>query len=223
MIGSEIFGQRRSLPGRHRRWQTALLWLTLAWALVAAGCGKSPPGIAPLSTDAVILAYGDSLTYGTGATDEQAYPRQLQTLVGLRVVNAGVPGETTPEALERLDSTLREFRPELVVLCSGGNDMLRQMDRTAMQRNLEEMIRRIRASGSAVILLGVPEPKLLRLKAAPEYAAIADALEVPADLEVIPATLGERGLKSDAIHPNAAGYRRIAEAVARLLHDSGAI
>lgn len=188
--------------------------------LVACGAG---PAVEPLAADATILAFGDSLTAGTGAKRDQAYPAQLAAMLSQKVVNAGVPGETTAGGLQRLPEMLATHDPALVVLCLGGNDMLRKLDRGQAKANLAAMIRMIRERGAQVVLLGVPEPGLLLLSAPGFYTELAEEFGLPYDGETLPNILADRSLKSDPIHPNAAGYLELAGAVRSLLTDAGAI
>lgn len=179
------------------------------------GCG-GPKELRPLAPGAVVLAFGDSLTSGVGAETEESYPAVLGSLLGCEVVNAGVPGEITEEGLDRLPHLLQRHRPGLVILCHGGNDMLRRRDDASIVRNLRTLIETAQASGADVVLLGVPRPGIF-LKAPDFYGALADEYRLPYDGKTLPKILSSPGLKSDALHPDAEGYRKLAEQVAALI------
>ena len=195
--------------------------LVLLLALVIAACGARTR-LEPLPREAVVLAFGDSLTYGTGAAEAESYPAQLESLIGRRVVRAGVPGEVTAQALERLPGALDEFAPRLLVLCIGGNDFLRRLGNEQAERNVRAMIELARRRGVDVLLIGTPEPGVFPSPPA-FYATLAKELRVPYEGDVITEVLKDARLKSDPIHPNAAGYRVIAERVAAVLRKNGAI
>lgn len=198
----------------------ALLLLQL---LSACGSGGKVASLPRLASDATVLAFGDSLTAGNGANRDEAYPAQLSKLIQREVINAGIPGETTAGGLERLAGTLDEHSPKLVILCEGGNDMLRRMDRATMRDNLAAMIEEIRSRGVPVVLLAVPAPTLIGLDADPTYAELAKRFEIPLLAGTLPEILDDNDLKADQIHPNAKGYRQLAEAIAELLRKSGAV
>ena len=191
-------------------------------AAALAACGGSAAKLDKLAPDAVVLAFGDSLTYGTGAPRDASYPAILEREIGRKVVNAGVPGETSASGLQRLPDVLEETRPALLILCHGGNDFLRRMDDAAAAENLRSMIRLARQKGVAVVLLATPKPSLPP-SVPPFYAQIAAEMGVPFEEAVMKEVLSDRSLKSDLVHPNDRGYREIASAVHRLLRKSGAI
>ncbi len=188
---------------------------------VSAGCDK-PPRLSSLGPDAVILAFGDSLTHGTGAGRDESYPARLGEELQRTVINAGVPGETSAEGVARLPGVLDEHRPGLVILVHGGNDFLRRHDLAGVAENLRTMIDLSRASGAEVVLVGVPQPGIV-LSPPPFYQELADELGLPYEGQILGEILGKRELKSDAIHPNASGYALMAEGFARLIHEAGGI
>jgi lysophospholipase L1-like esterase len=180
------------------------------------------PKLPSLANDAVIVAFGDSLTFGRGAEPTESYPAVLEKMIGRRVVNAGVPGEVTGDGLLRLPEVLEREKPVLLLLCHGGNDELRRLNQQQAANNIREMIRLAQKREVAVVLIAVPAPGLSFSPAA-MYREIAKELSIPIEEETLSAILANSSLKSDYIHPNAAGYRRLAESIATLLHKSGAI
>lgn len=197
----------------------ALHWAFVA--LVLCGCGDRPR-LEHLPTDAVVLAFGDSLTFGTGASEDESYPAQLERMIGRRVVRAGVPGEVTAQALARLPEALDEHAPRLLLLCSGGNDFLRRLGNEQAERNVRAMVKLARTRGIGVLLIGTPEPGF-GVSPPAFYAGIAAEYRVPYEGAIIGEVLKDRSLKADPIHPNARGYKLIAERLAYTLRQSGAI
>lgn len=195
--------------------------LLFCTAAVLVACGKQPT-LARLPSDATILAFGDSLTFGTGAKEEENYPSRLAPLVGRRVVHAGIPGDVTAGALERLPAALEEHSPRLLLLCIGGNDFLRKLGKEQAAANVRAMVKLARSKGIQVVLIGTPEPGF-GVSTPAFYGEIAKEFELPYDGDTIADVLKDRSLKSDLVHPNARGYQIIAERLAGLLKKSGAI
>jgi lysophospholipase L1-like esterase len=195
--------------------------LVVCCAALAGACGESAR-LAPLAPDAVVLAFGDSITYGTGARESDSYPAQLEELIGRKVVRAGVPGEVSAEALERLPAALEQHQPALLILCIGGNDFLRNLGKTQVEANVRRMIFLAQERGAGVLLIGTPE-KGLTVTPPAFYGELATQFRIPYEGGVIGEILRDSELKSDTIHPNARGYRLIAERVAERLRDAGAL
>jgi acyl-CoA thioesterase I len=204
----------------------ALLGAAASAALLA-GCGKRQAARAEgLPAGSVVLALGDSITHGTGAAPEAAYPAQLAQLTGWSVVNAGVPGDTSAQALARLPALLAEHQPALVIASIGGNDFLRRLPEADTETHLRRIVALARASGAQVLLVAVPRPTLAAAMGAglsdhPLYEKLAADLALPMHGGGWAEVLGNEQLRSDQIHANAAGYRAFAEGLAARLRATG--
>jgi lysophospholipase L1-like esterase len=191
--------------------------------LLLTGCSKSIPQLSPLSSNHTILAFGDSLTWGTGTIEDQSYPAILEQLTGIRVINEGIPGEVSAKGLARLPSLLDKYQPQLLILCHGGNDILRRKSMGAMAENIREMIREAQQREIEVVLIGVPQFSLFSYESDERYQQIAAEFKIPYEAEILPSIESDDKLKSDKIHPNAAGYRKMAEAIYQLLLTHSAL
>lgn len=200
------------------------LMITLCFILLLTACDKAPEAVfEPLSDNAVILAFGDSLTYGVGADKAMAYPTILSHLSQREVINEGVSGEISRYGLLRLPTLLDDYQPELLILIHGGNDILKKIPLTQTKANLKQMIDLAHQRGIKVVMLGVPEPNVFSLSSAAIYQQIAEENQIPVDLNTLATILDDNALKSDMIHPNARGYQLMAENIFKLLQQSGAL
>jgi lysophospholipase L1-like esterase len=198
-----------------------ILFLVIILSACFVDC-SSPPKLSLLAANDVIVAFGDSLTFGTGVEQIYSYPAVLGQMIGRKVVNAGVPGEVTADGLSRLPKVLQQEKPALLILCHGANDQLRRLNLRKAADNIKKMISLARHEGVSVVLIAVPAPNL---SVSPHvmYGEIAWELSVPLEEKILSEVLADSKLKSDFIHPNATGYRLMAEAIAALLKKSGAI
>lgn len=172
-----------------------------------------------LQSDAVILAFGDSLTYGNGALSNESYPAVLARRIERKVINAGIPGELSSDALARLPAELDKHHPNILILCHGGNDLLQKKDETALRRNLEAMVDLAQTRHIDVILIAVPEFGLLYLTPHPLYKAVARQYQLPIENDILSDLLHDNRYKSDLIHPNTAGYEKMAEAIEKMVRE----
>lgn len=159
------------------------------------------------------VAFGDSLTSGVGASEGSDYPSLLAAKVGVQIINKGVPGSTTQDALSRVDE-VAAIEPRVVLLCLGGNDGLRRMSASTMTQNLSQMIDYFQAKGSFVVLIGVRSASFRDTNKSlfKKLAADKGALHIP---NILDGVLHKPSLMHDYIHPNDAGYQAIADR----LHD----
>lgn len=195
------------------------VWVILV-TLLLCGCGGEK--LQALGSEDVILAFGDSLTAGKGVSQEHAYPNILSEITGKKVVNAGISGETTEEGLARLADVLDEVDPALLILFEGGNDILRNQDLSKTQANLSAMIVMAKERGVQVALVGLPRKQLFS-STAEFYNDLAESHELPIEDEIVASLLRQPKMKSDSVHFNRNGYRALAQAIADMLKEAGAL
>jgi len=197
----------------NRRDRVRVRYFLLISALIVACGGDRFEKIRNIrSSGETIICFGDSLTEGVGAGTGENYPTVLSRRLGMPVINAGRRGDTTAQALQRLSEAVLRKRPRLVVVLLGGNDFSRRVPRHETRKNLEEIVRRIQAQGAMVAIAGI------RLGFfTDEFSAIFEetaeqfgALYIP---QVMKGVLRDASLRSDSIHPNAGGYRLMAERI----------
>jgi acyl-CoA thioesterase I len=196
-----------TVPDSTRR---ALLGATLA---ALAGCRNGAPAGSPLASGASVLAFGDSLTFGTGADPENAWPARLALKSGWRVANAGRPGATTETGLQALEGALTETRPSAVILGLGGNDFLRGIDPARTEANLVDLVGRCKAEGARVLLIAVPRPSVIAAVARslsdhPVFETVGKRHHTPVLADAWSEVLSQPSLRADPIHANAQGYER---------------
>lgn len=195
--------------------------LLLVALLCCTACSDSVQ-LKPLDANDTVLAFGDSLTFGSGAPPQQSYPAQLAQLIDRKVMNAGVPGEVSAKGLVRLAKLLDEHKPALLILCHGGNDFLRKQPLVNTRSNIADMITMAKQKDVDIVLLATPTPGIF-LSVPEFYQELADEFKLVYEDEIIAKIESQPALKSDAIHPNADGYRLIAEALSGLLKRHGAL
>ena len=180
----------------------------LAFVLVT-GC--SGPKEAVLPAGSRVLALGDSLTAGYGVAPSQAWPVLMAGRTGWVIVNGGISGDTSAGALGRLPALLEEHRPALVLVTLGGNDMLRKVPQDITVANLGAILALIKAHGAKAVLIATPKPSVAgavfrNLSAADFYRTVAAGHIVPLIDDAIADVLSDPLMKSDPLHPNAAGH-----------------
>lgn len=204
----------------------ARIFFLILLALLLGACKASSPKYDALAPGAVVLAFGDSVTHGTGAKQGEDYPERLAARSGWKVVNAGIPGNTAEAAKLRIDGTLRENSPALVIIELGGNDFLHRRADKDVKEDLREILRVARKSGAITALIAVPEFSLLgagmgSLSDSGIYSELAKEEGVLLVDGVLSKVLSDAALRYDQIHPNAEGYRVLADGISEGLAKAG--
>ena len=200
-------------------------FLALAVLLLAVACGGTRKEAA-LPAGSKVLALGDSLTAPHGVKPGEDWPTLLAQKTGWVVINAGVSGDTSAGALARLPALLDEHQPQLVLVTLGGNDMLRKLPQAQTVANLGRMLDLVKASGAKAVLLATPKPSIAgavfnNLSPADFYAEVAKDKKVPLIEDALPGVLSDTALKSDQLHPNAAGHALLSEKITQALKKIG--
>lgn len=200
---------------------------TVSAALIATAlpsCSQSNGGYSKIKAGERVVALGDSLTFGYGASQNLSYPKILAQKTGWEVINAGVNGDTTANVLSRLEGVIAQ-KPKLVLLGIGGNDVLRRIDSDVTKDNLLSIIDQLQNHDIEVILIAQPylSPSNLIGKASdnPIYKQVAKQKDIPLFAKSWSRILSDNTLKSDQIHANDLGYRKFAEELYEFLQELG--
>ena len=198
--------------------------LSLAILLCGLSACSKPESALPAQTTVLIL--GDSLTQGVGASaPEHAYPALLRQQTGWNIVNGGVSGNTSAQALARLPALLQQHQPKLVIISIGGNDFLQRLSNSDTRANIQQSIRLSQQSGAQVLLVAVPELTLAAAVGHPNdhamYAALAKEERVYLLEDAWSDVLADEALRSDAVHANNAGYQVFTKQLRQRLEQIG--
>jgi len=185
----------------------------VAWLVLASGPAPARP-----TSGERIIAFGDSLVQGVGASPGRDIVSVLSRRLGVPIVNAGRSGDTTGAALTRLDSAVLSRNPRIVIVLLGGNDMLRRVPRATTFDNLDAIVSRIRARGAAVILVSV-ELGFGTGADGRAYEELASRTSSALVRDILDGIFGREALMSDGIHPNDRGYEIMADRIEPALKD----
>lgn len=221
------------------------LLLFFLFAVLSSGCNEQQqqhskaeqPATSPhkaepeKTTDGIILFFGNSLTAGYGIEPDQAFPALIQEKLDslsyrYQVIDAGVSGETTASGNSRVDWVLQQQSVDVFVLELGGNDGLRGIPTTETQKNLEEIIDKVRAAepGVKIILAGMMVPPNMGEQYSEAFQKVFREVATEKNVTLLPFLLkdvaGEPHLNlDDGIHPNAKGHKIVAENVWEVLKE----
>lgn len=190
-------------------------YLIVILGILLSGCSK--PEIKNIDAQGKnIICFGDSITFGYGANPGEDYPAVLRGMVKLPVINAGIDGDTTIAALERLQADVLSKDPRLVIVEFCGNDFLKKIPKEETVKNLSLIIDRIQQSGAMVALVDISAGMFFM-----EYRGAFKKLAADKKAIFIPAVLNRLitspAMKSDFFHPNGRGYKIVAQRIHQVI------
>lgn len=198
-------------------WVVGVLFLVITlWWFMSSGQSVSSFTNYPPQNETVV-AFGDSLVQGVGATEGNDLFSQVSRLTGKRIINKGVSGNTTQDGLNRIDDVL-DLKPGVVIVVLGGNDYLRQVPRAETFANLRKIVSELQGVGAVVIVAGV-RGGIVSDNFETEFETLADEYNTGYVSNILKGLIGREQYMSDAIHPNDAGYALIAERIAPLITE----
>lgn len=168
--------------------------------------------------DVKIVAFGDSLTRGYGVPPGKNFVTFLSEYTNIPIINSGVTGDTTSNALIRLKSDVLDYNPNVVLVLLGGNDFFSGFSEEVVRANLQAIIRTIKRSGAKVILIGGSK------QVVPNYEMMYERLAIDEKVDgYVPNILGgivfRKDLLFDTIHPNQRGHEIIAQRILPVLEE----
>ena len=197
-----------------------LLSVAIAGCIIALNsCNSNLDNITNLNSGSgeKILVLGDSITAGYGLKAEQAYPYFLSQKIDLPVVNQGVSGDTTADALARLSEDILTTKPWLVIIALGGNDFLKKVPKTVTEQNLSKIVTQIQAKQAITVILGMNLGLFTD-----EYRDLYQRVANETGSFLIPQVLkgiidNPKHRQQDIIHPNQIGQEILADKIAESL------
>ena len=197
--------------------------IVIFFLITLQACDNTTQTLFQIPVNGTILAFGDSLTVGKGVDRKHSYPSVLSALTGKKVINAGVSGETTRAGLQRFEEVIIKSKPDLIILLEGGNDILRNHNMRQTKHNLATMIDLASSHGIQLVLIGVPAKALISSGSAQLYEELAEEKNLVFESDLISDLLHDPSYKSDSVHFNQEGYKKMAENIHALLIENGAL
>jgi len=193
--------------------QVKVFLLTILSVLLVAGCAKKE--IKNINSKGEnIICFGDSITFGYGVNPGEDYPSDLAKMLNMPVINAGLDGDTSSTGLQRIDAEVLEKDPLLVIIEFGGNDFLKKITLGQTMKNIETMIQKIQEKGAMVALVDVRMGFVMRDYGS-QYKRLSRKYQTIFTEPALSGIITNPQLKSDFFHPNADGYKLIAQRIYR--------